>query len=368
MSLKKILYSNKKFDWILFFSIFIISALSLVELYSIALGQENVSLLNFKKQVFFISVGLFCLFLFSALDYHFWFNNVKYLYIFSVILLLSVLIFGSTIRGTKGWFSFFGLGIQPVEFIKIILISSLSSFFSLVPANFRSLKQLAYSGLILFIPASLVIMQPDFGSAMILGFVWFFSLFLAGFKRIYFIGILIIIAALSIFSWSFLLKDYQKNRILTFVKPDSNSLDQSYNVTQALIAVGSGGLKGRGIGFGSQSQLKFLPEAQNDFIFAVISEEIGFLGVLLLFSLYFVFFWRLISPIHKIKDDFGRYFVSLTAGLIFIEMFINIGMNTGLLPIVGISLPFLSYGGSSIIATFIMVGICENIIKKTKEI
>ena len=164
--------------------------------------------------------------------------------------------------------------------------------------------------------------------------------------------------------WLFFFKDYQKQRILTFLNPQAGTLDESYNITQAIIAAGSGGLTGRGIGFGSQSQLKFLPESQNDFIFAVIAEELGFLGVCLVLFFYSVFFYRMIKATRNIKDDFGVFFILGVMALIFIEMFINIGMNIGLLPVVGISLPFLSYGGSSLM---VCLGLVAMVLRINRE-
>jgi rod shape determining protein RodA len=166
--------------------------------------------------------------------------------------------------------------------------------------------------------------------------------------------------------WNLSFKDYQKQLVLTFINPQSDSLDQGYNAIQAMIAVGSGGIIGRGVGFGSQSQLKFLPEAQNDFIFAVICEEFGFLGAALVSFFYLIFFYRCLSATRRINNDFGIFFILGAAGLIFVEMFVNISMNIGMLPIVGISVPFLSYGGSAIVSSLIIVGIIENIIIKSK--
>jgi len=166
--------------------------------------------------------------------------------------------------------------------------------------------------------------------------------------------------------WFFFFADYQKDRIVTFLDPRANSLTQGYNITQAMIAVGSGRMIGRGIGFGSQSQLKFLPEAQNDFIFAVIAEELGFLGITLVIIFFAIFFFRLIKGIRSAPNDYGVYFLLGVITLIFIEMFINIGMNIGILPVIGISLPFLSYGGSAIVSSLILVGIAESIIIRSK--
>jgi rod shape determining protein RodA len=178
--------------------------------------------------------------------------------------------------------------------------------------------------------------------------------------------VLSIFLLLSILAWSFFFQEYQKQRILTFLNPGENALAEGYNVSQAIIAVGSGSLYGKGVGFGSQSQLKFLPEAQTDFIFAVIAEELGFLGSSLLLLFFALFFSRCIVAIKRLPNDFSIYFILGAMGLIFIQMFINIGMNIGIVPVVGISLPFVSYGGSAIISLFILTGIIENIIIKSK--
>ncbi len=356
----------KNFDWILFFSVALLSCLGLIEIYSIALGQETLDLLNFQKQIIFVCLGIFFLFLFSFIDYNFFKNSNKYLYLIGIASLIAVLFFGTTINGAKSWFNFGNFSLQPVEFIKIILIIFLANFFSSKSIKIRGKKQLIYSGLGTLVFIFLVFMQPDLGSVIILFLVWFSMILVTGFNKKYFISIILMLIILFSGMWAFYLKDYQKERILTFINPDINSLDGGYNVSQAIIAVGSGGLYGRGIGFGSQSQLKFLPEAQNDFIFAVISEELGFFGVLLIFFFFFVLFSRCISITKKINNDFGIFLILGAVGLIFIEMFINISMNVGILPVIGISLPFISYGGSSIISHFLLIGIIQNIIIKSK--
>jgi len=356
----------KNFDWILFSAVILLSALGLAEIYSIALGQGTLDLLNFQKQIGFIFLGVVLLFLFSFLDYHFLRNSSYYIYIIGILVLISVLIFGQSIRGTKGWFYIFGLGIQPVEFIKIILILFLARFFSSVALRSRPIKQLILSGFFSFILIFLVLLQPDFGSALLLSSIWLVTILLVGFDKKYFIVIAVLLLIIMAGAWSFGFKDYQKQRIITFINPSFDSLDKGYNATQATIAVGSGGLVGRGLGFGSQSQLKFLPEAQNDFIFAVISEELGFVGSVLTIFLFCVIFFKCLLSIKKTKNDFGVFFILIAMGLIFIEMFINIGMNTGIMPIVGISLPFVSYGGSALLSSYILIGIIQSIIIRSK--
>jgi rod shape determining protein RodA len=354
------------FDWIIFSAVLLLSLFGLIEIYSIALGQESLSFSNFRKQIISIALGLIIFIFFSFIDYNLLKSFNKYIYIFGVILLILVLIIGKTSRGTTGWFEFFGFSFQPVELIKIFLLIFLARFFSNSAVKMRPLKSLILSFLGTSGFVFLILLQPDFGSGIILYAIWFIILILVGFDRKYFLIIIIPIIAGFFLAWNFYFQDYQKNRILTLLNQQENSLSDSYNVSQALIAVGSGGFMGRGVGFGSQSQLKFLPEAQNDFIFSVISEEFGFLGAGLVLSLYFVLFWRLLLTVKKCNDDFSIFFVLGAMVLIFIEMFINIGMNMGVIPVVGISLPFVSYGGSGIIANFILVGIIENMIIRNK--
>ncbi len=356
----------KNFDWLILASVVLLIAFSLVEIYSVALGQEKFSLLNFKKQLIFAGVGIILLFLFAFIDSYSLKSFSRYFYILSVVVLVAVLVFGSTIKGTKGWFNIFGFGLQPVEFVKIVLILFLSNFFSGLATKVKTsrhfLVSAASSGLLIF----LVLMQPDFGSSLILAAIWLILIIAAGFPKKYLF--IIFVGGLIVFTiaWFFLFKTYQKERIMTFLDPSANSLESGYNISQAMIAVGSGGVIGKGVGFGSQSQLRFLPEAQNDFIFAVIAEELGLLGVLLVLSFYLIFFYRCFSALKRVSGDFGIYFIIGAAGLIFIQMFINIGMNIGIMPVVGLPLPFVSYGGSSLLSLLILVGMIENIIIKSK--
>jgi len=356
----------KNFDWILFLSVFLLACFGLAEIYSVALGQETVDLLNFKKQILFIGLGILLLFFFAFMDYHFLKNSSNYLYIFGVAILILVLFFGQTIRGTKGWFNFGIFNFQPVELIKIILIIFLAKFFSAMAIQIRPWKHLILSGLGTLVFAVLTLAQPDFGSALILVAIWLVMIAMAGFGKKHFLVITLILATVFSSLWLFTFEDYQKERVMTFLNPAFEPLAQGYNVAQAIIAVGAGGLTGRGIGFGSQSQLKFLPEAQNDFVFAVISEELGFLGVSLILLFFGIFFYRSLASLKKINNDFGIFFILGAVGLIFIQMFTNIGMNIGILPVVGISLPFVSYGGSAILSAFVLAGIIESIIIRSK--
>ena len=356
----------KNFDWLILAAVVLLIAFSLVEIYSVALGQEKLNLLNFQKQIVFAGIGIVLLFLFAFTDSYSLKSLSSYLYLFGVLALIAVLIFGSTNRGTKGWFNIFGFGLQPVEFVKIVLILFLAKFFSGLATKVKTSRHFIFSAASAFFLIGLVLLQPDFGSALILGAIWLIMIIAAGFPKKYFVIISLAIVIAFTVSWLFLFKTYQRERIMTFLDPTANSLESGYNISQAMIAVGSGGLTGKGVGFGSQSQLKFLPEAQNDFIFAVIAEELGLLGVLLVLGFYSLFFFRCLAALKRANNDFGIYFIIGAAGLIFIQMFINIGMNIGIMPVVGLPLPFISYGGSSLLSLLILVGIIENVIIKSK--
>jgi len=364
---KKLSIYLRNFDWLLFAVILLLICFGLAEIYSVALGQGDESLLNFKKQLAFALVGIIVFFAFAFVDYHFLKSFSNYFYILGGALLVLVLLFGTTLRGTKGWFYIADMGIQPVEFAKVVLILFLARYFSTSYLKTDQTKHIILAGLGFLAFFILVLAQPDLGSGLILFLVWLSMIMLAGFNKKYFIAIFLVLAVLFAGAWSFYLKPYQKQRIITFFNPAYDPLDQGYNVSQAIIAVGAGREFGRGIGFGSQSQLKFLPESQNDFIFAVIAEELGFLGASLVLAFFAFLIFRCILNVRRnINDDFGIFFVIGATSLIFIQLFVNIGMNLGLLPVIGISLPFLSYGGSSLISSMMLFGIVENIIITSK--
>ena len=363
----RLLNHFKKFDWILFCSVMLLAGFGLAVFYSVALGSGTAAMLNFQKQCMFVGVGLALLFVFSFFDFHSFYGLTWWLYGGGVALLVAVLFFGETVRGTTGWFSFPGFSLQPVEIIKVILVIVLAKYFASASYKTNQLRHLAFTGVLVAGPLALTLLQPDFGSAMIIMLFWLAMLALFGFNRKQALAVVLAAAVLFTFSFFFILKDYQKERVITFFNPGSSSLDQGYNVAQAIIAIGSGKFFGRGLGFGSQSQLKFFPESQNDFIFAVIGEELGLVGAAILLTVFAVFFFRLLYWTHRLDNNFGLY-IALGAGIfLFIEMFINIAMNVGLLPVVGISLPFVSYGGSSLIASLALVGIVESVIVKARH-
>ena len=353
----------KKVDWILFFLAFLLVAIGLVIQYSLILNSGEANFSPFYKQLVAFAIALVLFFFLSYFDFR-WFRNYAYfLYFISVILLVGILFFGQNFRGTQGWFALGPISFQPVEIIKIFLIIFLAKFFSTYLKKTAELNftKVAASALFVFILFTLVVLQPDLGSALILFGIWFLLFLLIDKKRLHILFIILLIIILSISAWFFLLKDFQKDRVLTFLSPGRDPLGVGYQVNQSIIAIGSGKLFGRGLGLGPQSQLRFLPDSSTDFIFSVIAEEFGLLGVTVVLALFLLLLWRIKSYIKIAYSNFSLLLIIGFLGLIFLQVFINIGMNTGLLPVTGIPLPFVSYGNSSLIAFFVALGIIESI-------
>lgn len=352
----------RRADWIFILAIFTLFLLGLSAIYSVELSQGADSLLQVKKQVVAGLIGSVIFLVLTLSNFKLLQNYSFAFYVACVLLLVSVLFFGSTIRGSTGWFVLGGVSIQPVEFMKVALVISLAAYFSRRPARPFQIRHLYESGFIMLLPVVLVLFQPDFGSACVLVGTWLVVLICAGLPWRFLIGLCAMLAIIFLASWQFLFVDYQRARILSFLDSSLDPLGQGYNVTQAIIAIGSGGLFGSGLGFGTQSQLKFLPEAQTDFIFAVIAEELGFFGVFILLVAFTILFSRLRKQVVLSRDDFTSFLLLGAGAVFFLQFLVNVGMNLGLFPVTGIGLPFVSYGGSSLLAMFALAGIVESII------
>ncbi|HSD12676.1 MAG TPA: rod shape-determining protein RodA [Patescibacteria group bacterium] len=354
----------RKFDWILFGSCVILTVFGLAAIYSTSLGGQGSGgedFGNFWKQTAFVAAGLVMAFAIPAFNYRQLAGLSRFLYGLAIAMLVAVLLFGQTIRGARSWFGFGGFGVQPVELVKIILIVYLAKFFSDYARRAGGLKQIVGSGASLAGVLLLVLLQPDLGSAFLLLAMWGSLLLISGIRRSHLVVIALLCVVTAALSWAFVLKPYQKDRIAVFWDPSRDPSGKGYNVTQSIIAIGSGGFAGKGLGFGSQSQLRFLPERQTDFIFAVIAEELGFLGVLFLAGLFGLFFYRGYRIAAASRDDFTVFLVIGLMVSIAVEVFVNIGGNLRLLPVTGVTLPFVSYGGSSILAKYMMLGILESV-------
>ena len=357
--------SWRGFDWALVVAVFLLCAIGFAAIYSVDLSR-GAALIYTKKQFIAFGIGLIFLAISAATAPTFFKNYAKWIYALSLLLLAAVLFFGATIRGTRGWFDFGGFSVQPVEFAKIGVILMLAY----IAVNFgrRFDKPLFFfgTGTMALLPIVFTLFQPDLGSALLIGAIWFGIMWLVGARRIFLVLLVVVFAFLSVVSWHYLFADYQKERILTFADPARDPLGSGYNTIQATIAIGSGGIFGRGLGFGSQSQLRFLPETQTDFIFSVIGEELGLAGVLVVLVLYLVIFWRLLVIARQANNDFSALVAAGTGVLLFSQFFINIGANIGLLPVTGVTLPFVSYGGSSMVAGLFLIGIVESLNHKIK--
>ncbi|TSC77758.1 MAG: hypothetical protein G01um101433_511 [Parcubacteria group bacterium Gr01-1014_33] len=342
-------------------ALFLLMGLGLLSLFSLS---EASVFPYFHRQIYWIGVGLLFLVSASFVDFRFFRTQsiaVFLFYLISVALLGSVLIVSLKIRGVESWLRVGGILIQPVELAKLALIILLAKYFSKRHIEIYRVRHLIVAGAYLAIPVLLVLVQPDLGSAIVLVAVWVIMVVFSGIRTRHFLILAVAALLLSLVGWNFALQPYQKVRITSFINPYADPKGAGYQMIQSMIAVGSGKIWGKGLGYGSQSHLNFLPEAETDFIFAAFAEEWGFVGIAVLLSLFLLVIWRIVAIGRRSADNFSRLYTLGFAALIFVQSFIHIGMNMGVLPITGITLPFVSYGGSSLVTLLIGVGILQNI-------
>ncbi|MBT3816902.1 MAG: rod shape-determining protein RodA [Candidatus Magasanikbacteria bacterium] len=353
------------YDWFLAIVVFMLTAVGLAAIYSVDLSRGE-TLIYFPTQVIAFVLGLITMAIAGIIHKTRYASLARPVYIFGLLLLLGVLIFGTSVRGTRGWFRIAGFSFQPAEFAKVALVLMLGWWTSKQGRRFDKWEYVFSSGIAAMLYVGLIMLQPDLGSASVLLGMWFFMLLVSRVKKRYIFSFIGIGLAVSVLAWFFIFKPYQKERILNFVDPGRDPLGEGYNVTQSLIAIGSGEFWGKGLGSGSQSQLHFLPEAQTDFIIAVIGEELGFVGIMLILVLYYLLMWRLIMIARDANDDFSSYTVMGVLFVFGIQMIVNMGGATGLLPVTGVTLPFVSYGGSSLIMNYALVGLAMAIYRSNK--
>jgi rod shape determining protein RodA len=347
------------FDWILFLAVMVIASIGVVTIYSATAAPFYI------KQMIWVAIGLISLFLILSIDYRKISRYSYPLYGLSILLLILVLFIGKSGMGAQRWFSIGPISFQPSELAKVTLIIALARFLSEERKGPLSIKHLLLPGFFfLLLPLILVLKQPDLGTALLIIVVFITMVLMAGirWRSLLF---LILPAILTSPAWGgFLwgsLKDYQKNRILVFLDPDVDPLGISYHIAQSKIAIGSGKIFGKGYLAGTQGQLRFLPERHTDFIFSVFAEEWGFIGSIFLLSLYlFLILWG-IEIANKAKDRLGSLMAIGVVSVISFYVIVNIGMTVGLMPVVGIPLPFLSYGGTSVVTAFMSIGILMNV-------
>lgn len=342
---------------LLFFSIIIISVFGLTLLYS-ATNQDIDIVIRQGARLSFCFILMMIIGLIDI-------NKIKiiapYLYLVCIVLLIFTIFWGHDSKGAKRWIIFFGFSLQVSEIIKVVLPIFLAWFLSLSEDKEIDLKKLLISFAIIFLPIVFIIKQPDLGTSLIVLLCGLISLFLGGVKKkhiLYFSGLSLILAPLI---WKFLLLPYQIQRIMTLIDPSSDPLGSGYHIIQSKIAVGSGGFFGKGFLNGTQSQLEFLPERGTDFIFSVLAEEFGFFGILILFIFYFIIIARCIHITSKAKTYFSKILSGSITCIFLLLILTNISMTIGVLPVVGVTLPLLSLGGSSLLSIFIAFGIMFSI-------
>lgn len=349
-------YKQIKFiniDWTIFLCLIPLLGAGLVTMSSFS--GDNYFL---ERQLVWIGVSVSIFFLFSAIDWRFLRRSevVSALYIF-VLVVLSLLFFVGRIKGSQSWFSVGGVSFQPVDFAKLVLIIVLAKYFSRRHVEIANIRHIIMSGIYTFIPFVLVLIQPDFGSGMIIFSIWLGMIMVSGVSKKHLLIVATLMVAAFSLAWIFVFAPYQKARILTFIHPLADIRGAGYNAFQSQVAVGSGQILGKGVGYGTQSRLSFLPEYETDFIFAAFAEEWGLLGVAIIFLMFGLIIWRIMENARVGATNFETLF-ALGLAIMFMSHFvIHVGMNVGLLPVTGLPLPFLSYGGSHLLGEFAGLGI-----------
>lgn len=361
---KKITLFLRSFDITLFSSM---ACILFAGLFTMSSFQGNDS--YFWKQGLWIIIGLSSFIVVSKFEYRFLKQTqvVVMLYVFLLSILTLLFLVGHVSKGAESWFRVAGIAFQPIDFMKLVLIIVLAKYFSRRHVEIANIRHIIISSIYAFIPFVLVVLQPDFGSAMVLFSIWFGLVLVSGIsKKHLFLVMAIGVITFSI-AWKLVFKQYQKARIMNFVYPLQDIRGTGYNAYQSTIAVGSGGLYGKGVGFGTQSRLNFLPEYRTDFIFAAFAEEWGFIGSILLLLFFGIIMYKLAVFALVADSTFEALFTYGVMIWILTHIAINIGMNIGIMPVTGIPLPFMSYGGSHLLAECIALGMCVAMKRYARE-
>ncbi len=351
--INRILKPIQHIDFVMLIPAILISLAGLVTMYTWA-GDS----LYFERQIMWLAISLLAFLTISFVDFRFLRrrNVIIILFILTSLLLIALFVLGDTVKGATSRFSLGGFSIQPAEFAKLTIIALLAKYFTRRHIEIAHIRHILVSGVYALIVFVLILMQPDFGSAVMIFFIWLGMVLVSGISKKHLLLVFLAGAFGAGALWSFALHDYQKQRIMTFLNPLQDIYGSGYNAYQSTIAVGSGEVFGKGIGFGTQSKLRFLPEYQTDFIFASYAEEWGFVGVVLLFILFGVLIWRILLAASLGASNFEMLFGAGVAILFISHFTVHIGMNIGLLPVTGVTLPFMSYGGSHLLTEFVALG------------
>lgn len=352
--------SLRDIDWTLLLVVLVICAVGVVQIYSATLGTDSHS--AWWKQIFYVLGGLLLMWIVLALDYHTMLHHIPLLYISSVVALLGTYLIGQAVFGSRRWIPIPGTGIhlQVSEFVKLVIILLVARYLTELKTDELDIRDaLKLAGLVL-IPAGLVLKQPDLGTALTYIAVLVVGAFLAGLNWKY-VAVIAVLALLVLPIGYQFMPDYQKSRLISFISPEQDPQGAGYQLIQSQIAIGSGGPLGKGLTKGTQTKLRFLPVPSKDFVFAAFAEEQGFVGVVVMLSLYFVMIMRIVQNAQTASERSGMYICMGVAALLLSHILINVGMVAGLMPVTGIPLPFMSAGGSSIWSNFLALGLVGNV-------
>jgi rod shape determining protein RodA len=356
------LSSYRDFDWVLLGFVLLLSVISVLEIKSATLHTKFHGFDH--KQIGFLVVGIFLMFLISLIDYHRLIDIAHYAYGISILSLIAVLAVGTKVLGGRRWIKFpGGIHFQPSEWVKLVLILAIARYFWGLAGKDLTWADIGKAFAMIVLPMALVLKQPDLGTALTYLPILICGLFLGGlrFRQAGIILLAIAILGLGVYKSGKHLKPYQQARIDAFINPDSDPRGSGYQIRQSLIAVGSGGIWGKGANMGTQTQGDFLPIPYTDFIFAAFCEEHGFVGAIGVLLLYFLILMRLIQNAQTASDLPGSFIIMGVVAVIVFQIAVNVGMVVGIMPVTGIPLPLLSYGGSSVLFTFLSLGIVMNI-------
>ncbi|MEO8637692.1 MAG: FtsW/RodA/SpoVE family cell cycle protein [Candidatus Taylorbacteria bacterium] len=347
-------FKRQKIDWILISATLPLLFGGLVTM-NVFLGES----IFFRRQLLWIIVSLLVFFTLSFIDFRFLRKKgiIVSIFIFSCFVLTALFVLGTVVRGAQSWFHLGSVAFQPSDLAKLVIILVLAKYFTRRHIEIAHIRHILVSGFYAFILFLLILLQPDFGSSIIIFIIWFGMVLVSGISKKHLLAVCTI--GVLVFSglWFFGFKEYQKERIISFIHPLADLKGSGYNAYQSTIAVGSGGFLGKGVGYGTQSRLKFLPEYQTDFIFAAFAEEWGFIGILLLFLLFGIIVYRILVNAIRGPTNFEILY-GIGLSIYFMSHFvINVGMNIGILPVTGLVMPFMSYGGSHLLAEFTGLGI-----------
>ncbi len=355
----------RQFDLILVGIVTLLILYGVIMIFSANQTQEDLKDL-WRVQLVRAALGLGIMVLVAAFDYRYYGPLYKLLYVVMIAFLGTLFIAAELTAGTLRWLDFRLFPVQPSEIAKIVVIIVTAKILADRDGEMNKLRNLLLSLVVVIPPLVLIYLQPDLGTTVILGIVWLVMALMGGI-HLFHVGLLgLAAAAVSPIVW-LTMADYQRSRVMLFLDPQSDP-DSYYNIQQALISIGSGGILGKGFSIGTQNQLHFLRVRHTDFIFSVIGEELGLLGAFLLFVLIVALVWRIMRAADLTKDPFGRLICIGVASLIFCQSFVNLGVNLGLLPVTGTPLPFVSYGGSSLTAFLIAIGLVQSVVMRHKAL